>query len=74
MRTIALSFAVFSLVASASAAEIYKLNKTAKAGKELSVAWYFKIKDNCEFKEFPEIDLNIPPEGGRFACGRTWCL
>ena len=49
MRTIALTFAVFSLAASTSAAEIYKLNKTTKARKEVLVAWFFKnLKDNCE--------------------------
>src|SRR5262245_62017827 len=65
MRTIALTFVVFSLAASTSAAEIYKLNKTAKAGKELSVTWFFKnLKDNCESGETPEIDLNVPPKGG----------
>jgi len=65
MRKIALTFAVFSLAASTSAAEIYKLNKTAKARKELPVAWFFKnLKDNCESREPPEIDLNIPPKGG----------
>jgi len=67
MRTIALSLAVlFSLAASASAAEIYKLKtKTAKAGKELAVAWFFKeLRVNCESGALPEIDLNIPPKGG----------
>ena len=49
MRTIALTFAVFSLAASTSAAEIYKLDKTAKARKELPVTWFFKnLKDNCK--------------------------
>jgi len=66
MRTIALTFAVFSFAASTSAAEIYKLNnKTAKARKELTVTWFYKnLKDNCESGEPPEIDLNIPPKGG----------
>jgi hypothetical protein len=65
MRTIALTFAVFSFAASTSAAEIYKLNKTVKARKELTVNWFFKnLKDNCESGEPPEIDLNIPPKGG----------
>jgi hypothetical protein len=65
MRTIALTFSVFSLAASTSAAEIYKLNKTAKARKELPVTWFFKnLKDNCESGEPPEIDFNIPPKGG----------
>jgi hypothetical protein len=65
MRTIALTFAVFSLAASTSAAEIYKLNKSTKARKEVLVAWFFKnLKDNCETGEPPEIELNIPPMGG----------
>src|SRR6266545_754003 len=65
MRPIALTFVVLSFAASTSAAEIYKVNKTAKAGKELSVNWFFKnLKDNCESGEPPEIDLNIPPKGG----------
>jgi hypothetical protein len=64
VRRVALAFAAFSLISSASAAEIYILNKTTKGGKELSVASYFKIKDNCEFKELPEIELNNPPKGG----------
>src|SRR5215467_2628136 len=65
MRTIALAFAVFSLAAPTSAAEIYKLDKTAKARKELPVTWFFRnLKDNCESGEPPEIDLNIPPKGG----------
>ena len=71
MRTIVLAFAVFSLAASTSAAEIYKLNKTAKARKELVVTWFFKnLKDNCESGAPPEIDLNIPPKGGA-SCVRS---
>jgi|HubBroStandDraft_6_1064221.scaffolds.fasta_scaffold623901_1 hypothetical protein len=64
MRRAAVAFAAFSLISSAPAAEIYKLNKTTKGGKELSVASYFKIKDNCEFKELPEIELSNPPKSG----------
>ena len=37
MRTIAPALAVFVVAASASAAEIYKLNKTAKAHKALTL-------------------------------------
>ena len=45
MRTIALTFALFSFAASTSAAEIYNLkNKTAKAGKELTVTWFFNVE------------------------------
>jgi len=43
MRMIALALAVFSVAAPTSAAEIYKLNSTAKAGKERPVAWYTAI-------------------------------
>ena len=57
--------AAFSLVASASAAEIFNLNKTAKIGRELTVSGYFRdLRENCETKELPEIDLTIPPKGG----------
>ena len=57
--------AAFSLAASASAAEIYNLNKTAKIGKELPVGGYFRdLREDCETKELPEIDLTIPPKGG----------
>jgi hypothetical protein len=69
LTTLAVAFGMAATIAwsqtpPASAPEIYKLNKTAKAGKELSVGWYFRIKDNCEFKALPEIDLNIAPKGG----------
>jgi hypothetical protein len=65
MRTIALALAVFGVAAPTSAAEIYKLNSTAKAGKERPVAWYFRnLRTNCETAGLPELDLNIPPEGG----------
>jgi hypothetical protein len=49
MRTIALAFAAFSLAASTSAAEIYKRNKIAKAGKDLTVNWFYKnLNANCK--------------------------
>jgi hypothetical protein len=54
-----------SFAMSASAAEIYHLNKTAKIGRELTVGGYFRdLRENCETKELPEINLTVPPKGG----------
>lgn len=66
MRTIAFGLAFFSLAAAASAEGIHKLNKTAKANKELRVQGYVNFKGStCESSEpAPEIELNIPPKGG----------
>src|SRR4051812_49180372 len=65
MRAMALASAAFSLAASTSAAEMYKLDNTAKAGKERPIAWYFRnLRANCETTGMPEIHLNIPPKGG----------
>jgi hypothetical protein len=70
MRTFALALAFFSLASAASAADFYKLKKTATASKELRVHGYTHTNDTCESKEPPpEIDLNIPPTGGT-ACMR----
>jgi len=79
MRTIALALALFSLAAGASAVEINKSKKTAKADKELEVRGLVNIKDTCESREPPEINLDIPPKGGTICVkrgmvrlGETW--
>ena len=64
MRTIAFGLAAFGLVAAASAQDIQKLRKTAKAPKELAVQGLVNIDDACESKELPEIELDSPPKGG----------
>ena len=64
MRTIAFGLAAFGLVAAASAQDIQKLRKTAKAPKELAVQGLVSIDDTCESRDLPEIDLDIPPKGG----------
>jgi hypothetical protein len=81
MRTIALGLAVFGLAAAASAADIQKLQKAAKANKELRVQGYVNFKGSiCESSgPLPEIELNIPPKGGTVCMragmvrlGNTW--
>src|SRR5262249_44989019 len=66
MRTIVFGLAFFSLAAAASAEDIHKLTKTARAQKELRVQGYVNFKGStCESSEpLPEIELNIPPKGG----------
>lgn len=81
MRTIALGLAVFSLAAAASAADIQKLKRAAKADKELMVQGYVNFKGSiCESSgPLPEIELNIPPKDGTVCMragmvrlGNTW--
>src|SRR5436309_15935358 len=64
MRIIAFGLGVFGLVAAASAQDVQKLRKTAKPPKELAVQGLVNIKDTCESRDLPEIDLDIPPKGG----------
>ena len=68
MRTIAFGLAVLclvlGLVATATAQDIQKLKRTAKAPKELAVHGLVNINDNCESRDLPEIELDIPPKGG----------
>ena len=79
MRTIALALAFISLATAASAAGIGKLKKAGKTQKELAVNGLVNIKDTCESREPPEIDLDIPPKGGTVCVrpgmvrlGETW--
>ena len=66
MRTIVFGLAFFSLAAAASAEDIHKLTKTAKAHKELRVQGHANFNGNiCESRgPLPEIELNIPPKSG----------
>jgi hypothetical protein len=79
MRTIALALAFIGLAAAASAADIRKLKKSGTIQKELAVNGLVNIKDTCESKEPPEIDLDIPPKSGTVCVrpgmvrlGETW--
>src|SRR5262249_1991160 len=79
MRTIALALAFISLTAAAYAAEIGKLKKAGKTQKEMAVNGLVSIRDTCESREPPEIDLDIPPKGGTVCMrpgmvrlGETW--
>ena len=70
MRIFALALTFFSLAAAASAADLYKLKKTATASKELRVHAYTHTDGTCESREPPpEFELDIPPTGG-IACLR----
>jgi hypothetical protein len=70
MQKIALALAFLSLAAAASAAEIGKLKKAGKTEKEMAVNGVVSMKDTCESRGLPEIDLDIPPKGG----GGTVCV
>jgi len=81
MRAIALGVAVFSLTAAASAADIQKVQRAAKAQKDLQVQGYVNFKGGiCESSApLPEIELNVPPKGGTVCMrpgmvrlGNTW--
>jgi hypothetical protein len=79
MQKIALALAFLSLAATASAAEIGKLKKAGKSEKEMAVNGVVSIKDTCESRGLPEIDLDIPPKGGTVCVrpgmvrlGETW--